>query len=425
MRLQIILLFGFYRLLCMWCNFATVEALIGENVRLAGESEFPFIVAIMRYVLENNMRRNYICAGTLISRKDILTAEHCLTAQHLTGIYVLAGSSNIDQTYKYYPEWWITYDQWANSNNHVIEMTDNDIGILNLLQRVPDQIVPAHVWNNPLELVYGWQAQIAGWGLSRNFFIFEFTSTTPMIGHSIRQAMTNEFPFVAGIIQRMPEVEGRSAIMCTGVAFTKNYVLTAAHCVKGKAFKDIEMIIGSIDISSRIKYFAAWWLTFDEWNQLRNIHRGFPKNDINLIRLTDAIPDVIPLASILYVSNKNVIGANVISVGWGQLSNGSYPKILQIIDLKILPTDICENKISALHGERLYVDKNILCTNNDPFALLMHGDSGGPLIYNNAVIGINLGTCPLPQDLFNPDKVNLHTNILYYRQYLTDVVNNY
>ncbi|XP_011500583.1 PREDICTED: uncharacterized protein LOC105364372 [Ceratosolen solmsi marchali] len=163
MELQIYHLFGFYGIFCMWCNFATVEALIGENVRLAGESEFPFIVAIMRYVLENNMRRNYICAGTLISRKDILTAEHCLTAQHLTGIYVLAGSSNIDQTYKYYPEWWITYDQWANSNNHVIEIADNDIGIVNLLQRVPRTIEPAHIFISPIESLYGLQVQTAGW----------------------------------------------------------------------------------------------------------------------------------------------------------------------------------------------------------------------------------------------------------------------
>jgi secreted trypsin-like serine protease len=110
-----------------------VEALIGENIRSAEEYEFPFIVAITKYYVEHGWESRYTCTGSLISTTDVLTSEHCLTAEELNRIHILIGSSFLDSATRYYPMWWITFDQWAAYNNHEIVHNSNDIAILKVI----------------------------------------------------------------------------------------------------------------------------------------------------------------------------------------------------------------------------------------------------------------------------------------------------
>jgi hypothetical protein len=96
-------------------------------------------VAISKYYMRNypHIEVNYICTGTLISRNDVLTSEHCLRNERLTRMYVMVGSSYLDSGTIYYPEWWQSYDQWAVFNNLEIVDDVNDIAFLNVI--IPDE----------------------------------------------------------------------------------------------------------------------------------------------------------------------------------------------------------------------------------------------------------------------------------------------
>ncbi|XP_011500639.1 PREDICTED: trypsin theta-like [Ceratosolen solmsi marchali] len=255
MRFVIYLLSGFYGIFCMWCNFATVEALIGENVRSAGESEFPFIVAIIKTIYENNMQRNYKCAGTLISRKDVLTSEHCLTSEYLARIHVLVGSSYLNRTVRHYPLWWTTYDQWAVYSFRDLEFPTNDIGILNLLEHVPDSLQPAHIAICTITSLYGAEVQVSGWG---------------------------------------------------------------------------------------------------------------------------------------YIRNRE------------------SPNILQTATVTATKKEICELRASRIAGQNLVMDERTICSISNPYVLLTNGDSGGPLLHMNLIVGVNHGVSPLLSNDFNSEEILWH-----------------
>jgi hypothetical protein len=53
----------------------------------------------------------------------------------LYGLDVIVGSSYLNRGTRYFPEWWITFDQWALYNNEELSYNVNDIAILNVINR--------------------------------------------------------------------------------------------------------------------------------------------------------------------------------------------------------------------------------------------------------------------------------------------------
>lgn len=59
------------------------------------------------------------------------------------------------------------------------------------------------------------------------------------------------------------------------------------------------------------------------------------------------------------------------------------------------------------------------------------GDSGGPVLRNGSVVAVSRGTCPrtgecdLPVEILNTYKFNIHVGIHSYKEFITDVRENF
>lgn len=109
------------------------EAIQGVNVKDANENEFPFAVALS---LVNNGTNpipptvRVFCSGSLITRKHVLTAEHCIIKKHVNEVEILVGSVNLNLCKAYDPKKFMTYQQWKYKVSNKFPLYYHDVAVI-------------------------------------------------------------------------------------------------------------------------------------------------------------------------------------------------------------------------------------------------------------------------------------------------------
>jgi V8-like Glu-specific endopeptidase len=104
--------------------------LTGQNIRHPNINEYLYVVSVVRVDSHNITRYDKICIGTLVTRKDVLTAEHCLEGEELPYTAIVAGSINFRTGTRYPLFWWLTYENWLSQLRAAAEFRFNDIAML-------------------------------------------------------------------------------------------------------------------------------------------------------------------------------------------------------------------------------------------------------------------------------------------------------
>ncbi|VEN35330.1 unnamed protein product [Callosobruchus maculatus] len=210
------------------------------------------------------------------------------------------------------------------------------------------------------------------------------------------EAVPHAYPYQAGIVIR-------GDAFCGGSLISRNFVLTAAHCVDGLHNKDLNLILGAHRIfeneSTQVRRQADWIVVHENYN------RHSYENDIALIKLSVPVElnDVIKTIPLPESEGGVDIYSeqDVISTGWGLTRDVPQPSIndicpvLQVITLQIISYSSCKAafKKDEEHDGLVYVTSKNMCTSGIGIKGTCDGDSGGPLQFNGTQIGIvSIGT---------------------------------
>ncbi|XP_015602365.1 chymotrypsin-1 [Cephus cinctus] len=195
--------------------------------------------------------------------------------------------------------------------------------------------------------------------------------------------------------------------ICGGSILNNRWLLTAAHCIVKYKPADITLVVGTNYLSTGgIAYKANSIILHMDYVREKQVHDiALIKTEVE-ITFTDKIaPVALPTAD---VDESNCI-ANF--TGWGYTDKYSAnSNSLQVIEFKVIALSECQNtfqKVIPTH----------LCTYNIIGEGLCYGDSGSPLVFHGAQIGI--GSWGSPCALGYPD---VHTRVYSYLSWIEETI---
>ncbi|XP_066142745.1 venom serine protease 34-like isoform X2 [Euwallacea fornicatus] len=186
--------------------------------------------------------------------------------------------------------------------------------------------------------------------------------------------LVNEYPAMAGVVRI--DIGG---IFCGGTIISRNYVLTAAHCVVNQDVNNYRVLVGDHDTSigsdtnSSAIYRARKFIVHPKYNSSNY------NNDLALIQVDIMVfnDNVGPICLPFRYTANTFEEENVTVIGWGHKEfSGINSDILQEVNLDIISNQMCRTQ------GNFTVSSSQICTytsNKDA----CQSDSGGPLIWQN------------------------------------------
>ncbi|XP_076664976.1 chymotrypsin-2-like [Andrena cerasifolii] len=172
---------------------------------------------------------------------------------------------------------------------------------------------------------------------------------------------------------------------CGGSILNEDYVITAAHCVKGKSPTSFKVIAGTVDLSKA----ASEEHSAKEIHIHENYHsKDSWVNDIALIKVETRFVKSALISFVPMPAPGELVKTNdsAIVSGFGRLAyNGDKTDLLHWVDIRIASQDYCK---TVYKGSATIYDTHVCAY--DPTAVRGHckGDSGGPLTVNGKLAGL-------------------------------------
>uniref|UniRef100_A0A6V7KHJ3 Peptidase S1 domain-containing protein n=1 Tax=Bracon brevicornis TaxID=1563983 RepID=A0A6V7KHJ3_9HYME len=192
------------------------------------------------------------------------------------------------------------------------------------------------------------------------------------------EAQALEFPFLVSMSMHNEH-------FCGGSIITRRCIITAAHCVANITLGKLPLLqirAGSLNYRSGGRvYFVDDIL----WPSLYDKYRLASPYDIAIVKLKTLIrydQYIQPIAIARSLPDPLEVAA---SAGWGLVAshNRISPLEQRKVDMLIISERNCSNA-----WKQVIIDEKVVCAFAGEDAGVCDGDSGGPLIYDDKLVGI-------------------------------------
>ncbi|XP_013110304.1 chymotrypsin-1 [Stomoxys calcitrans] len=195
--------------------------------------------------------------------------------------------------------------------------------------------------------------------------------------------------------------------LCGGSVISADYILTAAHCVYAGGDSVVAPSVLSIMAGSNRRNSGGQQRDVSEIKVHPNYTGSGNDSDIALLKLSSPLELNDDVQTIALATEEPPLAALVTASGWGRLSEGgARPDILQYINMIALPNSECRTWTR--------VSNNVICLLHLDGQGACNGDSGGPAVYNNELVGVAnavFGEC----GTFGPD---VYSSVAFHRDWV-------
>ncbi|KAF5287277.1 hypothetical protein FQR65_LT02150 [Abscondita terminalis] len=307
-------------------------------------------VGIYNYQVSLQHRKTHFCGGSIISNRLILTAAHCLDKMNTNLVTISVGMVDLtDVTRKQY-----TVKKMIIHQNYDSTTAVNDIGILLTYKPITFNANVNKIELHLGDLEKGKVCTVTGWGL------LSHNGTSPTI---LQELTTTVISYE----------------LCTSVPKAKFSVLDEMHiCV----YKKVGASVcngdsgGPLVCDNKLAGIVSWG---------RKCAIGFP--DI-FTRVKAYQAGLTIKVNMIELYTDHLGGGKLCkATGWGALSyKGAAPVTLQ----EITTTSLSYERCQQMQPKVLFIlwDDKQICVFKQNGTGLCSGDSGGPLAYDNKLVGL-------------------------------------
>ena len=201
------------------------------------------------------------------------------------------------------------------------------------------------------------------------------------------QSITNGFPIEIQNVPYQVSIQDSDGHYCAGSIINNRYVLTAAHCVKGKSASSITIKVGLSlrnNLGSNVQTFSV-----------RNIvahpnHNSIARDfDVAVIEINGTFTFNNFVRPVDLISKKTLsaetVGNQARVSGWGWTTPDSYnpSNQLQAVDVPIISNQIADTQLDISAPFHPELTQRMISTGEVGInrSGACHGDSGGPLVF--------------------------------------------
>ena len=193
------------------------------------------------------------------------------------------------------------------------------------------------------------------------------------------------------------------------------WILTAAHCVLGREWNELKVILGDYDVSKKERQE----ITINVCGKI--VHHDYKSNgptlnDIALLRLCKNVRLTAAIQPItLAYKDMDLRPLSKVTVaGWGRVKfQGNVARVLRKVTLQTIENSICKNIYRNVTDGEICAGYTDLGGKD-----ACQGDSGGPLWYRENGVDYQIGIVSYGNGCARPDSPGVYTNIAHYRDWI-------